>query len=223
MCGRFTLSASATALVEQFDLANLPNWTPRYNIAPTQEALTVAMLPGFPGRYGRLLRWGLIPRWAKGPRSGSSLTNARAETVAGKAAFRHAFRQRRCLILANGFYEWQRQDHRKQPYYIRLRDDRPFAFAGLWERWVPEDGQPLDSCAILTTAANTLMKPLHLRMPVILSSADAEVWLDPGVHDPDRVQPLLRPYPAEEMVAYPVGPLVNDPAHDSPECIAPLA
>ncbi len=222
MCGRFTLSASATDLIQQFDLASLPSWMPRYNIAPTQEVLAVVKPSDASHRRARLLRWGLIPMWAEGPAVGSRMINARAETVATKPAFRRAFRERRCLILADGFYEWQRQDGRKQPYYIRLREGRPFAFAGLWERWVPQDGQPLDSCTIITTVSNTLIQPLHVRMPVILASEEYDLWLDPAVQEVDRLQPLLRPYLSEEMLAHPVSTKVNNPANDLPECIAPL-
>ncbi len=223
MCGRFTLSASATDLIQQFDLASLPSWMPRYNIAPTQEVLTVLRLRDTPERQSRLLRWGLIPMWAEGPAVGSRMINARAETVATKPAFRRAFRERRCLILADGFYEWQRQDGRKQPFYIRLHDGRPFAFAGLWERWVPLDGQPLDSSTIITTKSNDLVGRIHQRMPVILAPEDYDLWLDPSLHEPERLQPLLRPHPAEEMVAYPVSTRVNNPANDTPDCIVPVA
>jgi putative SOS response-associated peptidase YedK len=222
MCGRFSLGASATALVVQFDLPNVPAWTPRYNIAPTQEVLAIVRRPDALDRQARLLRWGLIPMWAEGPAVGSRTINARAETVATKPAFRRAFKQRRCLVLADGFYEWQRQDGRKQPYYIRLHDARPFAFAGLWERWVPPDGQPLDSCTIITTVANDLIRPLHVRMPVVLSPAEYDVWLDPSVQEAERLRPLLRPYPPEEMETYPVSTRVNNPANDTPECIATL-
>lgn len=196
MCGRFTLSASATTLVQQFDLADLPTWSPRYNIAPTQEVLAIVKMPDAPDRRAGLLRWGLIPPWAEGPAVGSRMINARIERVATKPAFRRSFRERRCLILADGFYEWQKQDRHKQPYYIRLIDGKPFAFAGLWERWVPQDGQPLDSCTIIPTVSNTLIEPLHIRMPVILAAADYETWLDLTVQDVDRLQPLLRPHPS---------------------------
>jgi putative SOS response-associated peptidase YedK len=222
MCGRFTLSASATDLVQQFELAGLPAWSPRYNIAPTQEVLTVLKVPEAPDRQARLLRWGLIPPWAEGPAAASRMINARAETVATKPAFRRAFKERRCLLLADGFYEWQRQERRKQPYYIRLRDSRPFAFAGLWERWAPQDGQPIDSCTIITTVANDRVRPLHLRMPVILPPADCDVWLDPSVQEAERLQPLLRPYPAEEIEAYTVSTRVNNTANDTPGCIERL-
>ncbi len=222
MCGRFTLSASATDLVQQFEPAGLPACTPRYNIVPTQEVLAVVKMPDAAKRQVHLLRWGLIPPWAEGPAVGSRMINARAETVATKPAFRRPFRERRCLILADGFYEWQRQERRKQPFYIRLRDGHPFAFAGLWERWAPQDGQPLDSCSIITTVANDLIQPLHVRMPVILSPVDHEAWLDPSIREVERLQPLLRPYPPEEMEAYPVSTRVNNPANDTPECIERL-
>ncbi len=173
-------------------------------------------------RQSLLLRWGFIPVWAEASAVGSRMINARAETVATKPAFRRAFKERRCLLLADGLYEWQRQDHRKQPFYIQMDDGRPFAFAGLWERWVPEDGQPIDSCTIITTVANDLIQPLHIRMPALLAPEKYELWLDPTVRDVDRLQPLLRPYPSEGMVAYPVSTKVNNPANDSPECIAPL-
>ncbi len=222
MCGRFTLSASATTLVRQFNLASFLVWTPRYNIAPTQEVLAVVNMPDAPDRQARLLLWGLIPPWAEEPGVGTRLINARAETVATKPAFRRTFRGRRCLILADGFYEWQRQERRKQPFYIHRRDSRPFAFVGLRERWNPQDGQPIDSCTIITTVANALMEPLHLRMPVILSSADYDVWLDPSVQGAERLQPLLRLCPAEQMEAYPVSRRVNNPAIGTPGCIERL-
>ncbi len=148
---------------------------------------------------------------------------ARGETVATKPAFRRAFRERRRLVLGDGFNEWQRQERRKQPHYIRLNDGHPFAFAGLWERWVPEDRQPLDSCTIITTLSNTLIQPLHVRMPVILAPEEHDLWLDPTVQDVDRLQPLLRPYPSEEMLAYPVSTKVNNPTNDTPDCIVPVA
>jgi putative SOS response-associated peptidase YedK len=220
MCGRFNLGASAKALADLFGLPEAPAWTLCYNIAPTQEVLTLLRTPDTAHREARF-HWGLIPSWADDPRIGSRLINARAETVETKPAFRKAFRERRCLILADGFYEWQRQDRRKQPYYIRLGDGRPFAFAGLWERWTPQDGQPIDSCTIITTVANDLIRPLHVRMPVILAPENYDLWLDPSLHDVERLQPLLRPYPAQEMTAFPVSTRVNNPANDTPDCIEP--
>ena len=219
MCGRFSLGTPGSVLAAQFDLFEAPAWTPRYNIAPTQDVLVVVRRPEAPKRQARLLRWGLIPQWAEGPVVGSRMINARAETVATKPSFRRALRERRCLVLADGFYEWQKQDRRKQPFYIRLRDGRPFAFAGLWERWAPPDGQPIDSCTILTTVANDLIRPLHVRMPVILAPRDYDLWLDSSIQEVERLQPLLHPYPADDMTAYPVSTRVNNPANDAPECI----
>jgi putative SOS response-associated peptidase YedK len=219
MCGRFTLGATAATLAAQFDLANVPTWTPRYNIAPTQEVLVVLQPSPQANREARLHRWGLIPPWAKDPSIGNRMINARAETVATKPAFRRAFKERRCLLLADGLYEWQRQERRKQPFYIRLRDGRPFAFAGLWEHWEGSEGMAIQSCTILTTTSNEVVGRIHDRMPVILSPTDYDRWLDPSIQEPAVLQTLLRPYPADEMMAYPVSTRVNNPANDSPECV----
>jgi putative SOS response-associated peptidase YedK len=166
-----------------------------------------------------LLRWGLIPPWATDPGIGNRLLNARAETVADKPSFRSAFRQRRCLIPASGFYEWQQAGRRKQPYFIRPRDGRLFALAGLWERWQGPDGT-VETCAVLTTGANELMRPLHERMPVILGPESDGLWLDP-LTPADALRGLLVPYPAERMEACPVGPRVADPRHEGPRCLEP--
>ena len=222
MCGRFTLGATAATLAAQFDLANVPTWTPRYNIAPTQEVLVVRQPSPQANREARLHRWGLIPPWAKDPSIGTRMINARAETVATKPAFRRAFKERRCLLLADGLYEWQRQERRKQPFYIRLRDGRPFAFAGLWEHWEGSEGMAIQSCTILTTTSNEVVGRIHDRMPVILSPTDYDRWLDPSIQEPVVLQTLLRPYPADEMTAYPVSTLVNSPANDNPGCTEPL-
>jgi putative SOS response-associated peptidase YedK len=222
MCGRFTLGATAATLAAQFDLANVPTWTPRYNIAPTQEVLVVLQPSPQANREARLHRWGLIPPWAKDPSIGNRMINARAETVATKPAFRRAFKERRCLLLADGLYEWQRQERRKQPFYIRLRDGRPFAFAGLWEHWEGCEGMAIQSCTILTTTSNEVVGRIHDRMPVILSPTDYDRWLDPSIQEPAVLQPLLRPYSADEMTAYPVSTLVNSPANDTPGCTGPL-
>ena len=219
MCGRFTLGATAATLAAQFDLANVPTWTPHYNIAPTQEVLVVLQPSPQANREARLHRWGLIPPWAKDPSIGNRMINARAETVATKPAFRRAFKERRCLLLADGLYEWQRQERRKQPFYIRLRDGRPFAFAGLWEHWEGSEGMAIQSCTILTTTSNEVVGRIHDRMPVILSPTDYDRWLDPSIQEPTVLQTLLRPYPADEMMAYPVSTRVNNPANDSPECV----
>jgi putative SOS response-associated peptidase YedK len=169
-----------------------------------------------------LLSWGLIPAWAKDPAMGRRMINARAETVAEKPAFRSAFRRRRCLIAADGYYEWRKTGKTKQPYYIRLKDERLFAFAGLWESWTgPDhsDSQPLETCTIITTRANELSQPIHDRMPAILRESDYDLWLDPAEQDRDRLTPLLEPYDSDLMIADPVSTLVNNPRNDKPGCI----
>jgi putative SOS response-associated peptidase YedK len=220
MCGRFSQSQPSAAIAQAFQIA-VPPLTPRYNIAPTQSVATVLRTPEQKDRQFRILHWGLIPSWAKDAKIGAKLINARAETVAEKPAFRSAFRHRRCLVLADGFYEWQQQENKKQkqPYYFRLQDGRPFAFAGLWERWKDANGDEMESCTFLTTEANELMRPIHSRMPVILDPKGYDLWLDPEVKQPELLKPLLRPYPTQEMEAYPVSKAVNKPSNDSSECI----
>lgn len=224
MCGRFTQTQSAEAIAKVFQLTEVPSLTPRYNIAPTQSIATVLQTPEQKDRQFRMLHWGLIPSWAKDLKLGAKLINARAETVAEKPAFRSAFRQRRCLVLADGFYEWQQQENKKQkqPFYFRLSQSQPFAFAGLWEHWEDGSDEVIESCTILTTEPNELMKPVHNRMPVILDPKDYELWLDPDVKKSELLQPLLRPYPIEEMTAYPVSTAVNKPSNDTAECINSL-
>lgn len=221
MCGRYTLTASPDVIAELFDLEEPLLFKPRYNIAPTQSVAVIRLDPEARRRETPLLRWGLIPSWAKDPRIGNQMINAKAETVATKPSFRSAFRKRRCLIPADGFYEWQQQGKQKQPMLIRLRDRRPFAFAGLWERWEPKEGEPVESCTIITTEPNTLMQPIHNRMPVILAPQDYEKWLDLAVEQIDPLQALLRPYLAEEMEAYAVSKMVNNPRFDLPQCLEP--
>jgi putative SOS response-associated peptidase YedK len=225
MCGRFTLRAPASVLAEQFALFGIPDFTPRFNVAPTQPAAVVRLAPEerAPARQLVALRWGLVPGWAKDPAIGNRMINARGETVAEKPAYRAAFRRRRCLLLADGFYEWQRTGRAKQPYFIRMRDDRPFAFAGLWESWEGPDHSQVESCTLLTTEPNNLVAPIHNRMPVILAPADYERWLDLSIQAPESLRPLLAPYPSEAMEAYPVTTHVNSPAHDDPKCIEPAA
>jgi len=223
MCGRFTLITSAEVVAEQFQLIEVPSLSPRYNVAPTQPVAAVRPSPGNGGRELVLLRWGLIPFWAKDSAIGSRMINARSETVAQKPAFRAAFRRRRCLVPADGFYEWQRQERGKQPFYIRLDDEKPFAFAGLWEHWEGPDENTIDSCTVLTTEPNDLIRLLHNRMPVILAPKDYDLWLDPGVQEAELLQPLLRPYPSENMIAYPISTWVNSPSNEGPQCIEPLA
>jgi len=223
MCGRFTLTELDPAvLTETFFLGGgVPNLPPRYNIAPTQPVATVVRDVEHGDNRLVLMRWGLIPHWAKDPKIGNKLINARGETVHEKPSFRAALRRRRCLIVADGFYEWQAQpDGPKQPMYITLVDHQPFGFAGLWEQWTePDSGDTLTTCTIITTSPNALLKPIHNRMPVILPREDYAAWLDPERSDPAQVMPLLRPYPAERMTAYPVSRRVNAPTFDDPSLI----
>lgn len=224
MCGRFSLAADPDELRQAFPWLNLPEagLQPRYNIAPSQP---LAVVPNDGQNRLDFFLWGLVPGWAKDPTIGNRMINARAETLTEKPSFRSAFRRRRCLILADGFYEWQTVPEKKGkiPMYIRLKGGRPFAFAGLWERWQAPDGSALLTCAIITTAPNALMERIHNRMPAILSQDDIPLWLTPGEGDARLLQALLRPYPAEEMEAYEVSRLVNDPANDRPECLLPVA
>lgn len=225
MCGRFTLRAPASVVAEQFGLFELEPFTPRFNIAPTQPVAAVRLrAEGDPPQREMVwLHWGLIPSWAKDPKIGARMINARSETAAERPAFRAAFRRRRCLVVADGFYEWQRRGGRKQPYFIRMRDDRPLAFAGLWEHWEGPDGTVISSCTLLTTGPNQLVEPIHNRMPVILGGEDYGRWLDPAVEQPGPLASLLRPYPSDAMIAYPVSTYVNSPTHDDPQCVERVA
>lgn len=216
MCGRYTLISRPKDIAAQFELADVPDFPPRYNIAPTQPVPAIRQTPG--GRAFALLRWGLIPAWAEDKKIGARMLNARAETVATKPGFRDAFRKRRCLVLADGYYEWQAVGRAKQPYHYRLRDGSAFAFAGLWERWRRDD-EAIESCSIITTAANSLASAVHDRMPVILDRQGCELWLDPNIEEPQVLQELLRPYPAEAMCCAAVNPIVNSPHNDCPECL----
>ncbi|MCG3206849.1 MAG: putative SOS response-associated peptidase YedK [Anaerolineae bacterium] len=221
MCGRFTLTQNSQQLAESFQQFAPPaDFSPRYNIAPTQPVAVVA-------NDGRqqidFFVWGLIPSWAKEPSIGNKLINARAETLAEKPSFRSAYRRRRCLILADGFFEWRKNpDNSKTPLYIQLEGQEPFAFAGLWEQWHSPQGDEVLSCTIITTEPNALMAKIHNRMPVILPPAAYNQWLDPAEQKPERLQSLLAPFPAEQMTAYPVSRVVNNPRFDGPDCIAPL-
>ena len=195
---------------------------PRYNIAPTQP---VAVITNHSPNKLDYFTWGLIPSWAKDPEIGSRLINARAETLAEKPSYRNAYRRRRCLILADGFYEWQEMPNSKgkQPVYIYIKDHQIFAFAGIWEIWNAPDASQIYSCSIITTQPNALIQPIHNRMPVILPPEAYSHWLDPDECQPADLDPLLVPYPAEQMAAYPVSRQVNAPQVDTPECIAPLS
>jgi len=219
MCGRYSLSLESSDLQEAFPGFIFPaQITPRFNISPTQPILA---LPNSGDNRVDFFIWGLIPSWAKDPTIGNRMINARAETLAEKPAFRSAYKYHRCLIFANGFYEWQAQPGMKTkvPHFIRLRSGLPFALAGLWDRWQSPDGSEVKSATIITTEPNELMGALHNRMPVILQPKSYTQWLDPSPQSPDHYQKLLVSYPSEEMEAYPVSTLVNSPNNDRAECI----
>lgn len=224
MCGRFTLKTDPETLTETFPGFTTPaadEMRPRYNIAPSQQ---VAVVANNGDNSVEFFQWGLIPSWAKDPKIGNRMINARSETLAEKPSFRTPYKRRRCLILTDGFYEWKAEpgSKTKTPHYIRLKSEKPFAFAGLWEAWSPNiDDDPLLSCTIITTSPNSLMETIHRRMPVILEPDSYQQWLDPSDQSPTQLDGLLKSYPAEEMEAYPVSRLVNRPSNDSPDCIAP--
>ena len=218
MCGRFNQTASGDEVAEAFSLDEAPELAPRYNIAPTQPVAVVGVQPKTGRRGLAMLTWGLVPRASLGGERG--FINARAETAWEKPSFREAFARRRCLVPATGFYEWQKLDaKRRQPWLIRLASGRPFAFAGLWEP--PAAGLASATCTILTTEPNDLARPIHDRMPVILDPGDYAQWLDPTMTVPAEVRPLLRPFPAGAMTAFPVTTAVNNPVFDDPACLVP--
>ena len=220
MCGRFIQSSTGEALAGRFQLATAPDRAPRYNVAPGQP-IGAIRIAADGSREWVTLRWGLVPAWAPEPKTTYRTINARAETVAEKPAYRQAFRRRRCLIPADGFYEWQAVGTGKQPYCIAPADGQPVAFAGLWERW-ERDGQVLESATILVTQANARIAPIHDRMPVILDPAAEARWLDPRLTDPAALRPLLVPCPPERLRVWPVNPAVNRPGAEGPELLAPL-
>lgn len=225
MCGRYCLISSAELVAELFGLAGVPALPLRFNIAPTQACPIVHVDDTDVGRTITPMRWGLVPSWAKDASIGNRMINARAETAAEKPAYRAALRRRRCLVPADGFYEWQKRagERTKQPHCIRMKDDRPFAFAGLWESWNDPGGAAIKSFTILTTRPNAVLEPVHDRMPVIIARNDFERWLDPAVQDGAAVADLLVPFPAEAMRAFPVSGHVNRPANDDPRCMQPFA
>jgi putative SOS response-associated peptidase YedK len=222
MCGRFALFSDPFSLAKRFGAETPSELHPRYNIAPTQ-SIPIVREESDARRFA-LARWGLIPHWAKDTKIGYSTINARAETVAEKPAFRNAFRHRRCLIPADGFYEWQviPDSKIKQPWFIVLRDREPMAFAGLCEKWRSPEGDDVESCSIIVTDANELMRPIHDRMPVILAPGDWDAWLEAETKDAGGLQGLLKPYPAEDMAAWPVSTRINNPRNDSVECVEAL-
>ncbi|MEE8465170.1 MAG: SOS response-associated peptidase [Dehalococcoidia bacterium] len=225
MCGRFTLTSNLDDLqgrfgfLSEFTDSQFFEHGPRYNIAPTQPVLTVT---NDGQRRGEVMRWGLVPFWSKDLKAGTRMINAVGETVSTKPAFRAAFKKRRCLVLADGFYEWRKEGKRKIPSYIYARNGDPLAFAGLWETWKSPEGPVVQTCTIITTAANSFIQPIHNRMPVILSEETQALWLDPLTSDPKILEPLLIPAPIELLTSHPVRDTVNSVKNQGPECILPL-
>jgi putative SOS response-associated peptidase YedK len=222
MCGRFVLMTPGKSLASHFRLTEEPALVPRYNIAPTQTVPIIKHSPHTLRRALNLCRWGLVPFWAKDSSIGVKLINARSESVAEKPAFKAAFRNRRCLVPADGFYEWKRLGRVRQPYFFRMSDRRLFAFAGLWDRWEGPDNQTMDSFTVLTVDANELVAPVHDRMPLILAEQDYDLWLDTAIKKPELLEPLLREYPANLMIGYPVSGRVNKSDCEGHDLIEPL-
>jgi putative SOS response-associated peptidase YedK len=223
MCGRFTLTVNPAEAQETFSSFSFPQkFAPRFNIAPTQPVLVI---PNDDQNTADFFVWGLIPMWAKDPGIGSRMINARAETLEEKPAFRSSLKYKRCLILADGFYEWKGAEGKKvkTPFFIHMKDRKPFAFAGLWDSWNSPDGSLVKSCTIITTEPNELTGIIHNRMPVILHPRDYAKWLNPSPQTPDQLKPLLKPFAADLMDAYPVSTLVNTPANDRPELVVPAS
>ncbi|MWV45117.1 SOS response-associated peptidase [Paenibacillus sp. HJL G12] len=220
MCGRFTLIVSLEELMLRYEMDpghSIPYHRPQYNIAPTQMVLSI-IHDGNRLRLGEL-KWGLIPSWAKDSSIGSRMINARSETLLEKPAYRLPFERKRCLIPADGFYEWQKTENGKRPYRIKLKSSELFSMAGLYDIWVREDGSKLATCTVITTRPNSLMEPIHDRMPVILRQEDELRWVRRGAANTEELQQLLIPFPADEMEAYPVNTEVNSVKNDSPLCI----
>lgn len=221
MCGRYSITTPLEAMRGLFDFTGTPNLRPRYNVAPSQDVPIVRLRENGAGREIAQVRWGLVPGWARDLSISAKLINARAESVAGKPSFRSAFKRRRCLVPADGFYEWQNRGGDKQPYRIARPDGGAFAFAGLWERWRAPGGGTVESCTILTTQANATLAPIHGRMPVVLDPGAYGPWLDAAA-EPERLHALLVPAPDELLTAYAVSPRVNNVRNDDAGCIAPL-
>ncbi|MFD2615622.1 SOS response-associated peptidase [Paenibacillus gansuensis] len=220
MCGRFTLTKEEDELLDRFEAVGLSfPYVPRYNVAPRQ--YVTAVIRGDNGNRVGQLQWGLIPSWAKDEKMASQLLNAKAETVLEKPSFRNSFLHKRCLIPADGFYEWRKTPRGKQPMRIQMKHRGIFSMAGLYETWSDpaQPGRSIATCTILTTAPNSLMEPIHDRMPVILRREDEDIWLSRDMTDKERLLQLCRPFPSEEMMAYPVSPLVGSVKNESPECI----
>jgi putative SOS response-associated peptidase YedK len=217
MCGRFTFDIPLEVLVEIFGLKEISEIRPSYNIAPTQQVAVVRQISDHNSLVP--MKWGLVPSWAKDPAIRSQMINARAETVAVKPSFRHAIKYRRCIVPGSGFFDWKHEGKSKQPYYFRMKNGRPFGFAGIWEEWKAPDGTLLDTFSILTTTANDLVATVHERMPVILPFDDYGTWLNKHLTDPAQLEPFYEPFPAELMDAYPVSDQVNTVRNNSPENI----
>ncbi|MDG2308805.1 MAG: SOS response-associated peptidase [Candidatus Binatia bacterium] len=225
MCGRFTLTSPAQVIAEIFGVDPPDGFEARYNICPSQAVVAIRQTTDEAQRAMAFLHWGLVPHWMKQPPKDARMINARSETAAEKPAFRDSFKSKRCLIPADGFFEWRKESDGKQPYLIRLKSEEPFAIAGLWAAWRSDDGPRLESCALLTTSPNELMEPIHDRMPVILPRDSWELWLDPTITDAAKLKPLLKPADADVMEAFPVSKHVNSPRNDDAKCLvheAPL-
>ena len=222
MCGRFVLMTPGKSLTEHFRLAEEPSLGPRYNIAPTQPVAIIKPKAGTSQRELKIVRWGLIPFWAKDAKMGAGFINARSETAADRPAFRTAFKMRRCIIPADGFYEWKKLEKGRAPYLVVLSNRLVFAFAGLWETWKSPDGELIESCTILTTDANELIQPIHDRMPTILSPSDYDLWLNPDTKTTESLKHMLKPFPSEEMIMFPVSGKVNKASYDAADCVEPL-
>lgn len=217
MCGRFVRYSSIYDLANEFSVEeHPPDLPPSYNIAPSHDVLIITNQGG--KRFASC-RWGFIPSWSKDPKAGYKMINARAETVADKPSFREALMSKRILVAADGFYEWQKKGDAKDPFFIGLKSGRPFGFAGLLSMWVSKEGKQVCTCTVITTEANSLLKPVHDRMPVIIRKEDEDIWLDPSLHDKVRLASLMRPYDPEAMDCFKVSALVNSAYNNSPECI----
>jgi putative SOS response-associated peptidase YedK len=222
MCGRYRLSRSKELLAENFDVEPDDDWVPRYNIAPTQNVPVIRQHPEQPKRLGSRMRWGLIPFWAQNPSIGFKMINARAETVATKPAFRESLKKRRCLIPADGFFEWKKNGKVKTPFCFTMADDSIFAFAGIWDSWRNPEGKAIETCSIITTTPNTLLIDVHDRMPVILPNDAYDLWLDPGFQKPESIGDLLKPFDPNRMRRYEVSTRVNPVRNDDAACAEPV-
>jgi len=223
MCGRFERSSSVDVIIRDFRInkASL-EVKPSYNIAPSQDVLIIRINDNGE-RQLEACKWGFLPFWAKDPAMAHKMINARAETIATKPAFRSAFKKHRCLVIADGFYEWQKKEKSKVPFYVHLKSGKPFGFAGLFSHWsLEKDAEGICTCTIVTTDANELLEPIHDRMPVIVPKDKEDLWLDPATQEQDALEKLLTPYPSEEMEVYEVSPRVNSPAYNSPDAMKPV-